>query len=150
MSSKSRKPLKPLGAPGLIAVVVATLFLGLLGGLAAAFLTEQPGRMGVILTAVTLSVVMAGALGVAAWWWRRVDEAAKEAHKWAWYWGGSCGMLVGGVGLLTLSIRGGDIALPASLGETPAELLALGMMAIMMCQTVGYLIAWAGWWWSRR
>jgi len=27
-------------------------------------------------------------------WWLSIDEAQREAHKWAWYWGGSTGLMV--------------------------------------------------------
>ena len=95
-------------------------------------------------------VMMAAVLGVSFWWWSRLDEAAREAHKWAWYWGGSSGMLIGLVLMLVLKTRPADIALPASLGQTPADLLLNGMMAILLFQLVGYGLAWAWWWLGRR
>lgn len=146
----SSKPFKPLGAYGLVGIAVATLGLGLVGGVGTVFLSDLPGQAGLILTVVVLSLVMAVALWLCAWWWGRVDEAAREAHKWSWFWGGSCGMVVGAICLLTISIRGADISLPASLGETPADLLVAGMIGILAFQIVGYLIAWAWWWLARR
>jgi hypothetical protein len=146
----SSKPLKPFGLPGLIGLVVLMIVLGLLGGVASAFSADMPGQLGVLLTAAVLAAVMGGSLWLGVWWWRRVDEAAREAHKWAWFWGGSCGMLLGFICLLTVSIRGSDIPLPASFGETPHDLLVSGMMAILGFQIVGYGLAWAWWWLGRR
>ncbi len=87
---------------------------------------------------------------ICIWWWRRLDEAAREAHKWAWYWGGSTGMLVGLVLMLVLTTRPADIVLPASLGQTPADLVGAGMIITLGFQLVGYGLAWAWWWLGRR
>lgn len=146
----SSKPVKPFGLPGFIGLLVLMLILGLLGGVASAFSADMPGQLGVLLTAAVLAVVMGGSLWLGVWWWRRVDEAAREAHKWAWFWGGSCGMILGFICLLTVSLRGADIPLPASFGQTPQDLLVSGMMAILGFQIVGYTIAWAWWWLGRR
>ncbi|MGH7028735.1 hypothetical protein [Brevundimonas sp.] len=134
----------------MIGMIVGTLVLGLLGGMGSVFLSELPGQVGLILTVVVLSLLMAGTLWICGWWWRRLDEAAREAHKWSWFWGGTCGMAVGAIGLLTLSFRGAEIALPAWVGETPHDLLVSGMTAILTFQLAGYLIAWAWWWLARR
>lgn len=146
----SSKPVKPYGAPAFVGMAVGTLVLGLVVGLGAAFLSEMPGQVGLTLTAVLLALGMAGALWLGMAWWRRVDEAAREAHKWSWFWGGSCGMAVGFVCLSIVSMRGADVPLPAWLGTAPQDLLVSGMMAILAFQVVGYLIAWAWWWLARR
>ena len=97
-------------------------------------------------------IVMAGAILVGTLWMRSIDEAAREAHKAAWYWGGSGGMAAGGV-LMILSFlpQAANISIPSFLsGRTdPAAYAvtgAVGMMSIMM---IGYLIVWA-WWWIVR
>lgn len=146
----SSKPLKPMGAPALVGMALGTLILGLVVGLGTAFLSELRGPLGLILTVVLLAGGMTGAIWLGIGWWRRVDEAAREAHKWSWFWGGSCGMAVGLVCLLTVSMRGADLPLPAWLGETPQDLLVSGMMAILAFQVVGYLIAWTWWWLGQR
>ncbi|PZU76890.1 MAG: hypothetical protein DI531_01020 [Brevundimonas sp.] len=56
-----------------------------------------------IVIAVFAAVLMAGALWIGAEWMRVIDEAAREAHKAAWYWGGTAGMCVSGVGLVLAS-----------------------------------------------
>ena len=139
-----------MGASAMVGMVVGTLILGLVVGLGTAFLSEMPGQLGLILTALLLALGMAGAIWLSMGWWRRVDEAAREAHKWSWFWGGSCGMAVGFVCLLTVSMRGADLPLPTWLGTTPQDLLVSGMMAILFFQIIGYTLAWAWWWLGRR
>lgn len=145
----SSKPLKPLGAVGLIGIAVATLVLGLLGGVGSAFLSDLPGQVGLILTLACLCLVMVATLCLCVWWWGRLDEAAREAHKWSWFWGGSSGMIVSAICLLTLAFRA-DVSLPTWLGETPQELLVSGMMTTLSFQVIGYGVAWAWWWLGRR
>ena len=50
----------------------------------------------------------------------------------------------------SLVLRPADIAVPASLGETPADLIGAGMLAILLFQLIGYGLAWAWWWLGRR
>lgn len=145
----SSKPLKPLGAVGLIGIAVATLVLGLLGGVGSAFLSDLPGQVGLILTLACLCLVMVATLCLCVWWWGRLDEAAREAHKWSWFWGGSSGMIVSAICLLTLAFRA-DVSLPTWLGETPQELLVSGMMTTLSFQVIGHGVAWAWWWLGRR
>jgi hypothetical protein len=33
-----------------------------------------------------IAVVLVFAVAATIWIWRALDEAAREAHKWAWYW----------------------------------------------------------------
>ena len=79
-------------------------------------------------------------------YWRTIDEVAKEAQKWAWFWGGSIGM---GLGFVATAVR--PIGL-ASLfeGADPAHLMAYGGITVMVGQLLGFTIAWAYWWMSRR
>lgn len=84
-------------------------------------------------------------------WWQALDEAAQEAHKWAWWWGGSAGVVVGLIGLLLLRVvdpSGGLSFLndTAPVGETLYD----GAMAVLFFQVGGYVIAWAAWWLRHR
>jgi hypothetical protein len=88
-------------------------------------------------------------LAVSIWWWRRLDEAAREAHKWAWYWGGSAGMVVGLATILTLTTRDVDLALFLPADASSGDLIVSGMMSILLFQLIGYGLAW-GWWWLAR
>lgn len=83
------------------------------------------------------------------YWWRALDEAAKEAHKWAWWWGGNLGLVGGGAGAIIAAASGVE-RLPAALPHTDAALIALGVIAVFTAQAVGYGVAWCGWWIARR
>jgi len=144
------KSTKPLGLKGVAALFGLVLLIGVVGGLASGFLADRPGSGAFWTTLAFTVVMMVAVLGVSFWWWSRLDEAAREAHKWAWYWGGSTGMLIGLVLMMVLTTRPADIAVPASLGETPADLIGAGMMAILLFQLTGYGLAWAWWWLGRR
>lgn len=143
------KTFKPLGVGGLAGMIALLFVLGLLGGIGSAFLSDLPGVGGLIGSGVFLIAVMAATLAVSIWWWRRLDEAAREAHKWAWYWGGSAGMVVGLASILTLTTRDVDLArfLPAD--ANPGDMIVGGMMSILLFQLAGYTLAW-GWWWLAR
>ncbi|MBU1384152.1 MAG: hypothetical protein KKG14_10310 [Alphaproteobacteria bacterium] len=137
---------------GLGTYLLVLLGVGLIGGLAGgvgAMLSDQPGSLGLVLTAALMAVALAAALAACVWWWRGIDEAAREAHKWAWWWGGSSGMAVGAVLLLTLTLRD-DGSTPADVGVGAAELVAGGMYAILLFQLAGYGVAWAVWWLKHR
>ncbi|MEN5115220.1 hypothetical protein V8J38_02510 [Brevundimonas olei] len=144
------KSTKPLGLKGVAILFGAVVLIGFVGGLTSGFLADRPGSAAFWTTVAFTVVMMAAVLGVSFWWWRRLDEAAREAHKWAWYWGGSTGMLVGLVLMLVLTTRPADIVLPASLGQTPADLVGAGMIITLGFQLVGYGLAWAWWWLGRR
>lgn len=96
---------------------------------------------------VILLTVMSLAVGATWSWWNALDEVAREAHKFAWYWGGSIGMAVAGVVLILVDSQ--QMAPPHIVPGEHGD-FALGAMTVMLAQIVGYLIAWAGWWWSRR
>jgi hypothetical protein len=80
-------------------------------------------------------------------YWRNVDEAAREAHKFAWFWGGSCGMLLG----LPIMILTTSAKLEALFGpREPSEWVMGGLLAMLVLQLTGYGAAWAGWWLIRQ
>ena len=125
------------------------LVLGSIYALVALGYTMVYGVLGLINFAHG-EVVMIGAMVAGAAWMRSIDEAAREAHKWAWWWGGSGGMAVGSVLLLTLMLRAEDQSLSAKLGSTPANIFVSGMMCLLLFQVAGYSLAWAGWWLKHR
>ncbi|WP_337186554.1 hypothetical protein [Phenylobacterium sp.] len=88
-----------------------------------------------------------GSAWLVAGYWRSLDEAAREAQKWAWYWGGSIGMGVGAIAIVFEPL-GVAALLPAAASR--ADLLAYGAGVVMAAQLLGFLIAWAWWWGSRR
>ena len=131
-------------------MLIGTLVLGGLAGVGSAILGDRPGLAGTALTAAMVCAAMAVGVAACVWWWRGIDEAAREAHKWAWWWGGTGGMAVGAAALLTLLTRVDKQPLAAGFGSTPAEILVSGMMVILLFQTAGYALAWAGWWLKHR
>jgi hypothetical protein len=79
-------------------------------------------------------------------YWRSIDEAAREAQKWAWFWGGTFGM---GVGLVATTVASAGLVSVFE-GAPPAKLLAYGAMTVTFAQLAGFLAAWAYWWGVRR
>ena len=100
---------------------------------------------------VLMLVVMAGALAVCLYWWRRTDEAAREAHKWSFFWGATCGIGLLGVALPPLLPGGRLVGMARSLDfQSDTELVLFGLLLVMAVQLVGYTVAWAIWWLKRR
>ena len=148
--SQSDKPKRPLGLGGYAATMGVTIVVALLAGIGSAAFGRQPGIAGLVVTGVFISVATAVGFAACLWWWRGIDEAAREAHKWAWWWGGSAGMAVGAVVFLTLSWRDEDQPLPGLIGSDPTDLFVSGMTALAVFQLAGYSLAWAGWWLKHR
>lgn len=142
-------PKRPFGLGIYVLVVIAIAAVGGLAGGAAALLGDQSGPFGLVLTAAFMTVAMAIAFGACIWWWRGIDEAAREAHKWAWWWGGSGGMALGAIMLLTLSFRSDDAGLE-TVNSSAADLVAAGVVGMLMFQLAGYGVAWAAWWLKHR
>lgn len=143
----SAKPIIPARGPGAFAARMGVAALiGLIAGIGGGVFGGWPGPVGLALTILVKILAMGGALLVCVWWWRGIDEAAREAHKWAWWWGGCSGMAVGGVILMTALSRKTPILADFSGGEV----LALGMALMMTCQILGYSLAWLVWWAQRR
>ena len=126
------RPRRPHGPGAYLLYIVVCLVLGGLAGAASAFLGDQPGSVGTAVPAALVTAAMAVGFTACIWWWRGIDEAAREAHKWAWWWGGSGGIGVGAVLLLTLMLRAEEQSLPAKLGSTPADIFVSGMMCILL------------------
>lgn len=146
MNSSTRKP---MSAGRLMAVSALGLFLlgGALGA-GMAFLED---------TGLGLPWVVGGALVavVAAVWatlayWTRLDEAAREAHKAAWLWGGGAGMAVMVLAVPILPHLDLYDVFPSAAQATPADLVAAGVLACVLVQSVGYVAGWAIWWLRAR
>ncbi|CAN7278141.1 hypothetical protein [Brevundimonas sp. LjRoot202] len=145
----TRQPKRPFGLGTYLLMVGGLAVVGAILGGGAALLGEQPGLFGLVLSFIPIFITMVIVGFVSIWWWRGIDEAAREAHKWAWWWGGSGGMAFGAILLITLTARDG--VLPVATRElSAADLVVGGMMTILLFQLVGYAIAWAAWWLKRR
>ena len=144
-----QKPKRPVALGGYLLALLATVVVGGVSGGLAGFLAEFDIG-GMVGAAISASLGLALMFVICVAWWNRVDEAAREAHKWAWWWGGTAGTAIGGVFLVVAvaAARGEASAVVAA--ARPADLMYAGAFAIMTCQVVGYGIAWAAWWLQRR
>jgi len=99
------------------------------------------------------TVCMTTGIVVSVYWMRSIDEAAREAHKAAWFWGGSGAMTLLGVPvILAVLPQSADWAPPAVwFGRTdPAAWLAAGSFGTLLVMLVGYGVVWSWWWLVRR
>jgi hypothetical protein len=127
--------------------IILTILVGLLIGLATRVLApSQP-----IAIFVWAVVSMAATAAASVYCWRALDEVAREAHKTAWMWGGSFGMLAAFLALIAAKQHWPHL-LEVGFGgaRNPADLVEFGVMSVVLAQLAGYLIVWAGWWISRR
>jgi len=96
---------------------------------------------------VTLLIILAAVFAINIVYWRNIDEAAREAHKFAWLWGGTGGIL------LTLPVIAliSSERLVAVMGErSPGAWVLFGMSTLLAAQAIGYGLVWAGWWLRQR
>ncbi|WP_332658867.1 hypothetical protein [Brevundimonas sp.] len=136
---------------GLVALMVVMVLAGLaVGFLAGRGVVQQDSAIVTMMTIFSV-VLMVGAMVMSVAWMRAIDEAAREAHKAAWFWGGCSGMAVGGVGIVLAGLpQARGLQFVAWDGRTdPAAYMAAGAFAMMMLMTLGYIIVWA-WWWLAR
>lgn len=141
------RPKRPFGIKVYVLVLAVTMVIGALSGAASAILENVFGVSGFWVNAPLLLLAMGGAMILSVWWWRGIDEAAREAHKWAWWWGGAGGLAVGAALVLSLQLGGAPIQ---TTDMSAGNLIAGGMASILLFQLVGYSIAWATWWLRHR
>jgi hypothetical protein len=141
------RPKRPFGIKAYLLVMAVTVVIGAFSGAASAILETVFGVSGFWVNAPLLLIAMGAAMALCVWWWRGIDEAAREAHKWAWWWGGTGGMAVGAALVLSLQLGGAPIN---TTDMSAGDLIAAGMMSILLFQVVGYSIAWAAWWLRHR
>lgn len=81
-------------------------------------------------------------------YWRSIDEAAREAQKSAWFWGGSIGGAVAFLGMTSNPFGVVDAIVPADADRE--ALLIYGAAIVAVGQIVSFFLAWAYWWARRR
>lgn len=103
-----------------------------------------------------LAVIVLG-LGVVAvvmvttlMWWRGADEAVREAHKWAWWWGGSTGLGVGMILYFVADLNDAGSPLIDWLARVAGGEFQAGLISVIGFQLVGYIVSWATWWMKHR
>lgn len=136
-----------------IAVFMMVVFAA---GIAAGYLSAQgtiASDQAVLWLVVVVAIsAMVGGMVVSVAWMRSIDEAAREAHKAAWFWGGCGGMSVGGVFVILTSLPQAETLSFTSWldGRTdPAAYAATGAFGMMLLMLIGYAVVWA-WWWITR
>lgn len=128
-------------------LLVASALLGAVGGAGLTLLekigvTPPAGFLGYALLALAPVMVVASVV-----YWRNIDEAAREAHKFAWFWGGSGSILVAA----PLALLIGDDRLTALAGQhTSSEWFAIGVFSLLVFQLTAYVLVWAVWWIRQR
>lgn len=95
-----------------------------------------PPSLSLIVTVVGLILGTTHYTGV---WWRELDEAARHAHRKAWWTGGNLGVVVGAGALVALLSRG--VTLTPPLLHGPAAWAATGFLCLLGGQAVGYGLA---------
>ena len=134
--------------------LIIGLVLGFLEGRAealgyASFFKSENSLWLVGAAGVLLSIV---SFVYGAYWMKSIDEAAQEAHKWSWYWGGSAGLAASMVlFLLGFAPATQSWSIPTISGRTDPMAYALtGGLSLMLLLIIGYAVCWAWWWGSRR
>ncbi len=153
MTATRRKTVFRIAGAGALLMAAALIGGGVIGYLGAADSGFDTSRASFWLMGAIATVLMIGSLAFGVVWMRSIDEAAREAHKAAWYWGGSGGMALGGVGIILSTLPGAETwRIPALLdGRTdPAAYAAVGALGITLLMMIGYTIVWAWWWLARR
>ena len=93
--------------------------------------------------------------------WLRLDETAREAHKFAWFYGAGVGLMLSLIAAMlviwapasweALAAQLATFFGPAIIDMPPALAgLIVGLMACAIAQVIGYGLVWCGWWARRR
>lgn len=151
-SARSKFLIKVVG--GLVLLTIGSVIGGgVIGYLSATNAGIGAGGASLWIIGAIAVALMVGALAVGVVWMRSIDEAAREAHKAAWYWGGTGGMAVGGVLAIMAALPGATHwTIPAFYVDRmdPAAYAASGAFGLMLLMVIGYAIVWAWWWLVRR
>jgi hypothetical protein len=141
-----RQTVKVASLYGVAVVGAIGLELGLLG---------PAIRLGRAAQVALLIAGVAWGLWFAAMAWNRTDEAAREAHKFAAFWGAPFALLALILGFPAVAVLVFHVELHpgAQLFNAAREhwgLIMAGIVLAGLAQVVGYGLAWAGWWLKRR
>lgn len=83
-------------------------------------------------------------------WWRQIDEAAREAHKIAWFWGGSIGMTIA-ILIAAINLYFDGVIIKAIGQNYHVQNLnnygfEIGIITVIFFMGWGYMINWLFWW----
>ena len=89
--------------------------------------------------------------------WKRVDEAAREAQKSAWFWGGTAGLVLALIITMTMPLardtwHGVFQFIDARRGAWPLHALTFvdGVLFAAILQVVGFFFGITTWWTAKR
>ena len=112
---------------------------------------DELSRLGLIITALVWTALFAF-IG-----WGRLDESGREAHKFAWLFGGGFGLVAALLGVMAVHYLpgGGDfvdgmIRSWASKWPGGQGGFVVGVLAAAIAQVIGYALVWAAWWTAKR
>ena len=136
-----------LGGVMLLSAAAIASFLALV------FMSENGAGEAFVLAAIVSSILCSGGLvPLFAVYWRRLDEAAREAQKAAWLWGAP----IGYAAFILILILPGVFQMGFQYGQHGVSDTALfgapfmqGAIAAYISQLIGALVAW-GIWWARK
>lgn len=123
----------------------------MIGFVAAAMLVHRvildaaPLAAGLVAVTAMLATLLFAALD-----WPSNDEASQAAHKTAWFWGATAGAVLSAAAVALLRGAGGAGVVISYPPSDPLGYISLGVIATLLCQFACYLVAWAGWWASKR
>lgn len=128
-------------------ILVACFLAGGVTGAASYLLSDLEIALPRGLLFVASLMVIAAMFVASIVYWRNIDEAAREAHKFAWFWGGAGGLLV----ILPMAALATSDRLVAVFGQRePSEWAIFGVVSLLTVQLAGYGLVWAGWWLRQR
>jgi drug/metabolite transporter (DMT)-like permease len=104
-----------------------------------------------VVMSVAAALAMAWNVTFQAQAFRKLDEFAQNASKFAWYWGGSIG-LAASLPIFAFAAWGGLHWLAPSIpsGTNILRALLVGYMLPVFAQLAGFLLAWVYWYASKR
>ena len=83
--------------------------------------------------------------------WRRLDEVRREAQKFAWSVSAAAALMLTAPVMLYVRLSGGLLLAHLAGGRaTPGAYFAMGWGFLAMTEMAGFLVAWLGWWATRR
>lgn len=104
----------------------------------------QPVRLGV------LAVFAGGAFWLVYRYWRSIDEAAQDAQKTAWFWGGSLAAIPALVLASVLGDPRNGLSDHLLILAPHGNIVVAGALLLGLAQLVGFTVAWAIWWAAKR
>lgn len=140
---------------GLALMVILPLLVAFVLGYMQGYSGQEPDFPSAVpwILAPIAAGLMVTALVVTLVWMRTIDEAAREAHKVAWFWGGLTGLALGGAAMMLAALPQASAFRAQAffdVRDDPAAYMALGAGLLILLMATGYVVAWAWWWLSRR